>query len=193
MWLTQLEGFSPALLDGPVLATGICMAIWALLRLVPRGEAAQPSYRYFRMAVILITALLVFAVLGAEVASFIRAGSPPASPVPESFQENPGQRQHQPRHSHQRRAEDEGAGDEYRVVFQAKAHIGQQPGEKHSRREDVKNLFHPFEFREPAAVIGGRLHAFAGNGGGVLQFGGSHNRAILDLGRVGGQNPVIVI
>ena len=198
MWSMLLGSVSPSLLDGAVLATSICMAIWALLRLVPRDEAARPYYRYFRMAVILGAALLIFLVLGAEVASFVRASSPPASPVPESFEENPGQRQHQTRHSHQRCAEDEGAGDEYRVVFQAKAHIGHQRGEKHSGREDVEYLLHPLEFLEPVAVttggrrhrrrfgVGGRLRAFAGNGG-VMQFGGSHNRAILDLGQVGGK------
>ena len=197
MWISLLSCFTDSfLVAGLMLAFSICVVGGALLylpRLIPKDEAAQPRYRRFRQVVILVAGILVFVVMGAVVGLFALTafGRPPASPAPESFQENPGQRQHQTSHSHQRRAEDDGAGDEYRVVFQAKAHIGQQPGEKHSRREDVKNLLHPLEFRKPAAVIGGRLRAFAGNGG-VMQFGGSHNHAILP--RAGwGQNPMPVI
>ena len=169
--------------------------LMTLPRFVPKDESAHPFYRYFRMAVILVTSILAFAVVGIAVVLFAMTafGRPPASPALEYFEENPAQREHQTRHYHQRRAEHDHAGDEYQIVFQTKAQICYQHGNEHSRREDVEYLLHQIESLEPTAVIGGwrsrwrgfgvrgRLRAFAGNGGGVLQFGGSHNRAILDL------------
>ena len=189
MWLTLLPYLTDSFLVPLVaacllLATGICAiggALLYLLRLIPKDEAAQLLYRRYRLAVILATGILAFVVVGIAVALFALTvfGGPPASPALEFFEENPAQREHQPRHSNQRHADDNDSGDEYGIAVQLHAQIGDQCGDQENPRQDNENLLHPLEFLKPAAVIGGRLHAFAGNGGSVLQFGGSHNRAIL--------------
>ena len=190
-----------------ILALGIVLVGRMALGLIPNDATDSPIYRHMRMAVILVTSILAFMTVSLAVVLFALTafGRPLASPALEFFEENPAQRKHQPghsyqRHAYQRHAEDEGSGDEYRVVFQAKAPIGHQRGEKHSCHEDVEYLLHPLEFLEPAAVttgdrhrfgVGGQLRAFAGNGG-VPQFGGSHNRVILP-GAGWGQDPVPAI
>ena len=218
MWTMLL----PYLTDSPfayplyilILALGIVVVGRLALGLIPNDATDSPIYRHIRMALISFLILLVGAMLLLAVLLSFRPivaptafGSPLAPPVPESFEERPAQRHYQTRYSHHRHAEDDDGDDEYRIVFQVDARVHRQRGNEHNRREDVTNLLHPLEILEPAAVIiggrrqrrrrrfgvGGRLRAFAGDGGGVTQFGGSHNRAILDLGRVGGQNPVIVI
>ena len=206
MWAMMLpylpDNFLAPLVAGLLLATGICAVGGALLnlpRLIPKDEAAQLPYRRFRLVVILVTGILAFAAVGIAVALFalIAFGNPPASPALEFFEENPAQREHQPRHSNQRHADDDDGGDKYGVAVQLYAQIGDQCGDQENPGEDNESLLHPLEFLEPAAVgggrsrrrgfrVGGRLQVFAGNGG-VMQFGGSHNRAILDLGRVGGK------
>ena len=210
MWTMLL----PYLTDSPlaypfyilVLAGGIVAVGWFALGLIPKDATALRPYRYMRVALISLVLLLMGVMLIAVVIlslAFVTTaiGSPLAPPVPESFEERPAQRHYQTRHSHHRHAEDDDGDDEYRIDFQVEAHIRHQRGNEHKRRDDVENLLHPLEILEPAAVIiggrrprrrrrfgvGGRLRAFGGNGGGVMQFGGSHNRAILDLGRVGGK------
>ena len=202
MWLTLLPYLTdsflvPLIAACLLLATGICAiggALLYLLRLIPKDEAAQLPYRRFRLAVILATGILAFVVVGIAVALFALTvfGGPLASPALEFFEENPAQREHQPRHSNQRHADDNDSGDEYGVAVHLYAQIGDQCGDQENPGEDDENLLHPLEFLEPAAVISSRLRAFAGNGGCVLQFGGSHNRAIRP--RAGWeQNPIPTI
>ena len=198
MWLTLLPYFTDSFLAflaaGPLLATSICVVAWALLRLIPKDEATQLPYRRFRLVVILATGILAFAAVGIAVALFalFAFGRPPASPALEFFEENPAQREHQPRHSNQRHADGDDGGDEYGVAVQLYAQIGDQCGDQENPGEDNESLLHPLEFLEPAAVgggwsrrrgfrVGGRLQVFAGKGG-IVQFGGSHNRAILTWG-----------
>ena len=199
MWTTLLpyftDSFLASLAAGLLLSTGICVVTRALLGLIPQDEATQLPYRYFRLAVILLAGTLMLVVVVSTVVGLFALTSfdrPPASPALEFFEENPAQREHQPRHSNQRHADDNDSGDEYGIAVQPHAQIGDQCGDQENPGEDNEYLLHPLEFREPAAVISGRLRALAGNGGGVMQFGGSHNRAILP--RAGWeQNPVIII
>ena len=201
MWTMLL----PYLTDSPlaypfyilVLAGGIVAVGWFALGLIPKDATALRPYRYMRVALISLVLLLMGVMLIAVVIlslAFVTTafGSPLAPPVPESFEERPAQRHYQTRHSHHRHAEHDDGDDEYRIDFQVEAHIRHQRGNEHKRREDVKT----FSTRSKSSNqrlsssaagvragavsgIGGRLHAFAGEGGGVMHFGGSHNRAIL--------------
>ena len=121
MWAMLLpylpDNFLALMAAGLLLASGICAIGGILLnlpRFIPKDEAAQPPYRRFRLVVILATGILAFAAVGIAVALFALTafGRPPASPALKFFEENPAQREHQPRHSNQRHADDDDGGDE---------------------------------------------------------------------------------
>ena len=170
-----------------ILALGIVLVGRLALGLIPNDATDSPIYRHMRMAVILVTSILAFMTVSLAVVLFALTafGRPPASPPLESFGENPARREHQPRHSNQRHADDDDGGDEYGIAVHLYAQIVDQCGDQENPGEGNENLLHPLQFLAPASAPAvarfqgwGRLRAFAGNGG-VPQFGGSPNRAIL--------------
>ena len=191
MWTMLL----PYLADSPfayplyilILALGIVVVGRLALGLIPNDATDSPIYRHMRMAVILVTSILAFMTVSLAVVLYALTafGRPPASPPLESFEENPARREHQPRHSNQRYADNDDGGDEYGAAVRLYAQIVDQCGGQENPGEDNENLLHPLQFLEPPSAPAaarfqgwGRLRAFAGNGG-VTQFGGNHNRAIL--------------
>ena len=170
-----------------ILSLGIVLVGRLALGLIPNDATASPIYRHMRMAVILVTSILAFMTVSLAVVLYALTafGRPPASPALESFEENPTRREHQPRHSNQRYADNDDGGDEYGAAVRLYAQIGDQRGDQENPGEDNENLLHPLQFLAPASAppaarfqSWGCLRAFAGNGG-VPQFGGSHNRVIL--------------
>ena len=82
--LWELIGTLPGeIVAGVALAMAISIVAARLLRLIPQDEASRAIYRHLRVGIILMAALLTFAVLAAVVGLYFMGGfrRAPAAPI----------------------------------------------------------------------------------------------------------------